>query len=112
MQSERSIKQQAGHGIDILIGASKMATARGDYEQAERLLKTSLYRLQQQSQTTAEKMQVVAQGLVELYELQGRAEEASLLQEQLDRDVAEEKKLKGLILEAKFDKDTNHRDST
>ncbi len=80
---EESRNNNSDSGVDILIGAGEKAAERGDYAQAERLLKTGLFRLQLQSQTTTSKMRAVIERLIRLNEQNGNTEEVASLKELL-----------------------------
>ncbi|MBX9670432.1 MAG: hypothetical protein K2X93_22720 [Candidatus Obscuribacterales bacterium] len=72
-------------GFFAFIGASKKACTRGDYLQAEKLLKSSLKRAEQQRVAIAHAVVEIMECLLEVYKEQGKDDDVSLLQERLDQ---------------------------
>ncbi len=84
--------EKDSHGFYTFISASKRATERGDHQQAERLLKTSLKSAEQHIISLEHAVSTMISDLIELYELQGRVPEANLLQERLIQLSTEDRK--------------------
>ncbi len=72
-------------GFFAFIGASKKACTRGDYLQAEKLLKSSLKRAEQQKVAIAHAIVEIMECLLAVYKEQGKDDEVSILQERLDQ---------------------------
>lgn len=84
MERVRTTDSEKGpQGLDAFLGASKKASERGDFQQAERLLKTSIKAAEQQMISTERALSAMLNDLIDLYEAQGRNEEAQVLRQRV-----------------------------
>lgn len=70
-------------GFYTFIGASKKASERGDYGQAEKLLKSSLKTAEQHLIATEYTVKKIVEALIDVYEKQNKKEELKFLDARL-----------------------------
>lgn len=78
-------KETNSDGFLAFIVASKKACSRGDYRQAEKLLKSSLKSAEQQMVTVEYAIVEILKSLLEVYEAQGKEDDAIAMQSRLEQ---------------------------
>jgi hypothetical protein len=69
--------------FQTIIEASKKASLRGDYLQAERLLRSTLKQAERDMAIVEYAIEEILENLATIYELQGRTHEAEVLRDRL-----------------------------
>lgn len=80
--------------FQTIIDASKKASQRGDLSQAERLLKSTLKQAERDMLNAEFALEEIVSSLAEIYELQGRCDQAKTLRDRYSqRDASQEGQL-------------------